>query len=437
MNPRRGQVTVLGDVQFGDGGKGKFVDAIAAKMHVVVRVGGGANAGYTVDVGDGTEPYKFHLIPAGILHPGVVNVVGPGVMYDLAVGDTEIPLAAKHDSILKLDRNAPVVLPLHRAIDFGREKAAGGSSIGTTKRGIGPCHEDLVSRRGLTLGDLVSRARVEQALARGGYWEEKMALAHHLDLGHLDLSSLDLGVDPLSFTETVDWCMRYAPAVCEHLADTRALVRAANAQGQSVLFQLVNGVGLDVFNGTRPYCTSAICTPAGVCATFGIYELDRVVGIAKAYMTRVGGGPFPTELDGEVGETLRKRGREYGTTTGRPRRCGWLDLEYLRYGCGIGGFRELVVTKLDVLSGFPDLHVCESYGLDDPYATLTAEVMDNVRPSLTPCESWEGDLSQASSISEFPPAAQHYLARITKATGLPILAVGVGPARSQLIWSNS
>ncbi len=429
-----GKVVVLVDVQFGDGGKGKFVDAIAAQTDLVVRFGGGANAGYTVVV-EGQEPYKLHLVPAGILHAGVINVVGPGVVYDLAVGATEIPLAAKHGSILKLDHGTPVVLPIHRAIDFGREQAAGGSSIGTTKRGIGPCYEDLASRRGLTLGDLVSRLRIEQALTRGGYWEEKRSLARHLGLHHLDLSSLALGIDPLNFAETVDWCMGYAPAVCEHLADTRALVRRAHANGQNILFQGVNGVGLDVFNGTRPFCTSSICTPAGVSATFGIYHFDQVIGIAKAYMTRVGGGPFPTELHGQLGEQLRVRGKEYGTTTGRPRRCGWLDLEYLRFGCGIAGIREIVVTKLDVLSGFPGLQVCESYGLEDPLATLTAEIMDRVKPSLVSCETWDGDLSQAQSVSELPPAAQRYLDRITQATGLPITAVGVGPARTQLIWS--
>ncbi len=425
-------VTVVVDTQFGDGGKGKLVDFLAQNMEIVVRFGGGANAGYTIVVDDQT--HKLHLLPAGILHEGVVNVVGPAVFYDLAIGHEEILLGRAHGAVMKLDYSTPVVLPLHRAIDLGREVMAGGSAIGTTKRGIGPAASDFALRRGLTLGDLRSRSAVKEALSRGGYWDEMIALARHLRVPTLNLSELALGIDPTNFQETVNWSMKYAPLVCEHLADTRSLVHHAYADGKKLLFQAVNGALLDVYGGTRPYCTSSICTAAGVSASFGIYKFDRVIGIVKAYFTRVGGGPFPTELRDALGDELRERGHEYGTTTGRPRRCGWLDLPALRYGCRMSGATELAVTKLDVLSEMPTLKVCESYGFKDELTTLTAEVLAGVTPQYASWDTWGVDLSRASTYFDFPLAAQRYLGHISDVTGLPITAVGTGPERSQLIW---
>ncbi len=426
-------VSVVVDTQWGDGGKGKFVDAVASDMDLIIRFNGGANAGYTVVVQEVT--HKLHLMPAGILHEGKMNVIGPGVVYDLAIGQEELFLARRHGAKVALDHAAPVVLPIHRAIDFGRETMAVKMAIGTTKRGIGPCYEDVASRRSLTLGDLVAKKRIKNTLTSGGYWKEKIALSRHLQLHRLDLSDLQLGIDPMSFDDTVDWCMKYALPVREHLTDTRALVHEAFRKDRKLLFQGVNSILLDIFMGAKPYCTSSICTPSGISATFGIYHFDRVIGIVKAYNTRVGGGPFPTEIDGEMADLLRRRGNEYGTTTGRPRRCGWLDLPALLYSCRIGGVRELVLTKLDVLSGLPQLHICHSYGFQDEFQTLTKEILENARPVLVSCETWNEGLSGIKNVGDLPPATQRYVSKIAAAARLPITSIGVGPERSQFISS--
>jgi len=418
---------------FGDEGKGKVVDDLAEAADFVIRYMGGGNAGHTVVIGD--RSYALHLLPSGIFRAGLTNVVGPGVAFELKIGTHEIALAKAHGSTILLDMGAPVVLPIHRALDLGRELAARSQAIGTTKQGIGPTYGDFWMRRGVRLGDLRSESRVREALTRGGYWKEVLALGHFLDLDDcLAADSLSLGMDPMDLDATVRWCMQHADVVCGHLADTRAIIQEADHEGKRLLFEGAQGILLDTFQGTWPYCTSSLCTPAGVSATFGIYRFDRVIGITKAYATRVGAGPFPTELDDETGEQLRQRGHEFGTTTGRPRRCGWLDLPALRYACRMGGVTELIITKLDVLTGM-NLFVATSYEEHDIRSSLTAEVMENAVPVYSSVPGWSQDITTAKQWSDLPLAARGFVGKIERETNVPVSGVSVGPERSQLIWT--
>jgi adenylosuccinate synthase len=426
---------VLG-AQWGDEGKGKIVDAFSEKADIVIRFNGGGNAGHTIVVGDKKE--AIHLCPSGIVRKGVINIVGPGVVFDLSVGSREIQLASSYGSRVLLDQATPVVLPMHRVLDAGRESAAGKSAIGTTKRGIGPAYSDFWLRRGLRLGDLTSRSSTHNALVNSGYFDELLTLARHFGVenGKVDLSCLNLGINPLSLDETIDWCMKYAGKIIPHLADTRQFVHKAIREDRDVLFEGAQGVLLDTMHGFRPFTTSSCCTAAGVAATFGVFKFDRVIGVAKAYCTRVGAGPFPTELTNGIGEKLRYQGNEYGTTTGRPRRCGWIDLRALSYACRVGGITNLIVTKLDVLSGFESLKYCYDYENIDSQQTLTTADANSATPQYSETPGWSNDITSARSLEELPDVSISYLNEIENHTGIPIDAVGIGPERDQIIWRS-
>lgn len=430
-------IVVLG-AQWGDEGKGKVVDCLAEHMDVVVRFNGGANAGHTIVVGK--EKFALHLLPSGIVREGQTNIVGPGVVFDLSVGVTEFALAQECGSSVLLDHSTPVVIPLHRALDAAREAIAGDGAIGTTKRGIGPAYSDFWSRRGVKLGDLHSHGAVRQALQEGGYFDELVAIARHLGFTPQMAGALGLQIDPLSLEETVGWCQNYAPQIVPHLTDTRAYVWRSIEQNQKILFEGGQGILLDAFHGSRPYVTSSSCTLAGISQTFGIYRFDQVFGVAKAYCTRVGAGPFPTERTDDVGRLLRQRGNEFGTTTGRPRRCGDLDLPALKYACRVGGITRLVITKLDVLTGIDPLTVCGGYedpgntDFDSDGCTLTGTVLSNVRSLNAIYPGWMQELGGLRTYSDLPSMARRYIETIEHGVGIPVHIVGVGPEREQILF---
>lgn len=422
--------TVVLGAQWGDEGKGKIIDALAEDADIIVRFNGGANAGHTIVIQDKT--YAIHLLPSGIFRAGKMNLVGPGVACDLEVLSKELALADQFGSRVMLDESAPIVLPLHRLIDAARESSAGSASIGTTKRGIGPVYSDFWLRRGITLGDLRSSDRLHGALNRGKYWTELFAVSS-MHGGHNIERSLGYPFNLFNDSDTIDWLMSFADLIVPYLGDTRAVVEHA-VDHQNILFEGAQGVLLDAFHGSRPYCTSSLCTAAGVSATFGVYDFQHVYGAAKAYCTRVGAGPFPTELFDERGEELRRRGHEFGTTTGRARRCGWLDLPALRYACRMGGITELVITKLDVLTKFPNVRVCEAYRHADPSQTLTTPVLASVHPEYCRTRQWRDDLSDITLFDDLPYEAQVYLNTIEAVTKCDVTGLGVGPERHQILW---
>lgn len=423
--------TVVLGAQWGDEGKGKVVDALAERADVIVRFNGGANAGHTIVIGDKT--YPIHLLPSGIFREGKMNIVGPGVAFDPNIAMQELKLAQQFGSHVMFDHSAPIVLPIHRQLDAARELAAGSSAIGTTKRGIGPCYSDFWLRRGLTLGDLSSRDRIREVLERGKYWSELFAINSVLKVDQIDFRDLGMTFNPFHLEDTIDWCLSMGENFQPYIWDTRQHVYMALSEGEQVLFEGAQGIMLDRFYGSSPYCTSSLCSAAGVSATFGVYTFERVIGVAKAYCTRVGAGPFPTELLDENGEELRRRGHEFGTTTGRPRRCGWLDLRALDYACRMGGVTELVITKLDVLADFPRrLYVCSAYKNISTYQTLTNDCLKNEEPVLQRMPIWKDALT--TNLDDLSAEVGKYLRLICQVTGKSISGIGIGPARDQILW---
>ncbi len=422
------KLAVLG-AQWGDEGKGKIVDALSEEANLVVRVSGGANAGHTLDV-RGLKTVT-HLLPSGIVRKGMLNLIGPGVLCDLDVAHTEITaIADPCGANVLLDRSAPVVSLIHRWFDAARE--ASGNAIGTTKRGIGPACEDLASRRGsVRLGDLTDVDRVRRVLTDGNYYAERRAAAR---------AYRPDGEVPDSFPSleaVIDDLMRHAGTVIPRLCDGRAVAWDADRANRKILFEGAQGVLLDVYAGSAPHTTSSLCTKAGIAATFGIDRLGAVIGVTKAYATRVGEGPFPTEMTGDLAHQLREAGHEYGSTTGRPRRCGWLDLMALRYAVRMGGITHLAVTKLDTLAIFDELTVGMSYAFKGaplgPHETLTSKVQREAVVDYARQPGWKGTrLSQHRRIEDLPEAARSYLRLIEAATGCPLVAVGVGPERDEL-----
>ena len=411
-------VVVVG-AQWGDEGKGKVVDLYAPYAHLVVRYAGGANAGHTLVVGG--EKLILHLIPSGILHEETKCVVGQGTVIDPAVLLKEIRALGERGvstlARLLISQRAHVVLPHHKLIDELRE-AKSDCAIGTTKRGIGPCYEDKVARRGIRMGDLLDGSRLGSNLeANLQAWRPVIE-----DLGG---TLPDAELITAQYAELGDTLRGY-------IGDASAVVREAVESDQKILLEGAQGTMLDIDNGTYPFVTSSNAVAGGACAGAGVgpTHITRVIGIAKAYTTRVGGGPFPTELEDDTGQKLRDAGAEYGSTTGRPRRCGWLDLVALRYAVAVNGLDEIAITKLDVLSALPELKVCIAYELDGQRLShLPYEHIDAVTPIYDTLEGWDDELPSCRTRSELPIAAQRYLERIEKEVGCRIGLVSVGPDR--------
>ncbi|GHG74155.1 adenylosuccinate synthase [Comamonas sp. JC664] len=425
-------VVVIG-AQWGDEGKGKVVDLLTEHAQVVVRFQGGNNAGHTLVVGG--QKTVLHLIPSGILHPGKTCVIGNGVVVDPAVLVGEIDALKvrgflKDDAQLLISDNAHVIFPWHKLLDSFREKARGGSAIGTTGRGIGPAYEDKVARRGIRVRDLLNadrlRARIEARLPQ--------ALDELKDL------CAQAG-DPVPQLEVPQILAEFS-ALGERLKpfvhDASLYLAGQVRRGARILFEGAQGTLLDVDHGTYPFVTSSNCVAgnAAVGSGLGPTAIDKVMGISKAYTTRVGGGPFPTELNDATGDQLRKVGDEFGATTGRPRRCGWLDGVVLRYASRVNGLWGMALTKLDVLSGLKTLQICTAYELDGQKVTeLPGDYEDlaRVKPIYETLQGWDEKIAGVRTFDELPENAKRYVRRVEEVSGVPVVCVSVGADRGETV----
>lgn len=422
-------IIVVG-AQWGDEGKGRVVDRLAREVHMVARYNGGDNAGHTV-VTEG-RTLRLHLVPSGVLHPHVICLIGAGVVVNPAQLVAELDeLAALGLDVgpgrIRLAAAAHVVLPTHRALDTARESVSGQRAIGTTQRGIGPAYADKAARLGLRAGLMDDPEGFAEQVAQ-------VVKAHNRILQE------QYGLQPYPARETAaDYCA-YARRLRAHLVDGSALVAEVLAAGQTLMCEGAQGTLLDLDHGTYPYVTSS-STVAGGALTglgFGPREVSRVIGVAKAYTTRVGAGPFPTELLDRIGERIRQVGAEYGTTTGRPRRCGWLDLPILRYAVQVNGLTELALTKLDVLTGIHPLRVAVAYEREGQRtgrlpAEFGAEGLALWRPIYEEMPGWDESLEGARRRDDLPAAAQQYVDRVEAAVGVPVTLIGVGPERAEAI----
>src|SRR5438093_1129689 len=420
--------TVVIGTQWGDEGKGKIVDILAADVDIVVRFHGGNNAGHTVVVKG--EKTILNLIPAGVLHPGRICMMGPGLVIDPEVLTGEInALRARgylaDDAWLRISEQAHLIMPYHRAIDRARERLRGAGKIGTTGRGIGPAYEDKMARTGIRVGDLFDEHGFHEALARNV--REKN--------GYLEAI---LGEAALSFEEIHDRYAVFRERLRPFVTDTGQELRAALAAGRRVLLEGAHGMMLDVAHGTYPFVTSSSVVSGAAAAGAGLppRAIERVIGIAKAYTTRVGSGPFPTELTNALGDRLRADGDEYGSTTGRPRRCGWFDAVLVRHAVALSGVDGLALTKLDVLTGIDPLHVCTSYELagrrlDAPPSTQIA--WEHLTPVYEELSGWRESLGGARSIDELPATARRYVERLATLVGAPVAILSIGAQREQTI----
>jgi adenylosuccinate synthase len=422
---------VIVGAQWGDEGKGKVTDLLAERADAVVRFQGGNNAGHTIVRGD--VEWKLHLIPSGILYPDKQCVIGNGVVIDprVLIDELETLRARRVDvSGLRISANAHLIMPYHLLLDFAGEAKLGKLQIGTTQRGIGPCYADKAARLGIRLQDLLD----EKIL------KKKIVAAMEPKRLSLRPFERDPSLDLLTMTEEY---LTYGHRLERHIADTSRLLWELLGDERTVIFEGAQGAMLDLDHGTYPFVTSsnpvagAACVGAGV----GPRSIDEVWGVSKAYTTRVGAGPFPSELHDSVGDSLRERGAEFGTTTGRPRRIGWLDLVALRYAARLNTLGALVVTKLDVLSGLERIQVCTAYrGLegaefdDFPYHQT---VVHHATAELTELPGWSESLAECRTISDLPVAAREYLEFISQQVGVPVALVGVGPEQHQVVWTEA
>ena len=418
-------VVVLG-AQWGDEGKGKATDQLGSRVDYVVKFNGGNNAGHTVVI-DG-EKYALHLLPSGILSPGVTPVIGNGVVIDLAVLFQEIDaleVRGVDTSRLLVSANAHIIPPYNRTIDKVTERFLGKRRIGTTGRGIGPTYADKISRVGIRVQDLFDEHILAQKVE--GALDQK----NHLLVKVYNRRAITV-------EETVADLLAFAERLRPMVADTALILNNALDQGRTVLFEAGQATMLDVDHGTYPFVTSSSATAGGACTGSGVgpTRIDRVVGVIKAYTTRVGEGPFPTELLDETGEWLRKQGGEYGTTTGRPRRCGWYDAVVARYSSRVNGLTDLVVTKLDTLTGLEKVPVCVAY---DVHGTRHDEMpfdqsdVHHAVPIYEELDGWWEDITGCRRFDELPVNAQRYVLRLEEISGTRISAIGVGPGREATI----
>ncbi|MBN2332347.1 MAG: adenylosuccinate synthase [Deltaproteobacteria bacterium] len=420
---------VLIGTQWGDEGKGKVVDLWTSSADVVVRFQGGNNAGHTLII-DG-EKFIFHLIPSGILHAGKQCIIGSGVVVDPGVLLDELrQLQSKGygDTLAQLviSDEAHIILPTHRRIDLAREAGRGCRKIGTTGRGIGPTYEDKMVRCGLRFIDLLAGGAVLKERVVG------IVERHNLMLERL------YDQEPTSPQEVLDELEKAAVILRPMIKKTAYVLNGAVAAGKSILFEGAQGTLLDIDHGTFPFVTSSSTVAANACASsgFGMGKVNQVVGVVKAYTTRVGSGPFPTELDNEQGDMLRNSGGEFGSTTGRPRRCGWLDLVGLRYSVMVNGLNGFAVTKLDVLSGLDQIGVCEAYeyrGERLDYFPSSAEMLEECMPVYRYLPGWKDDITAIRDFAALPLQARDYITFLEEQLGIPALLVSVGPGREETI----
>jgi len=428
---KKGKTAVIVGAQWGDEGKGKIVDVLSENFSVVARYAGGHNAGHTVIING--KKFILQLVPCGVLRPGCRSVIGNGVVLDPIAFLKEVAAlretGVKVDGSLFVSNRAHVILPYHRMIELASENAPGRVKIGTTSRGIGPTYEDKMGRRGLRVADLLDlkllRTHIDNAC------HEKNMIAHAL------FNSEPLDPDKM-YQEYAEASAKVAPFVC----DTAALLNQALADGESILFEGAQGTMLDIDHGTYPFVTSSSATSGGAVIGTGVAPtaIDTVIGVTKAYCTRVGGGPFPSEALDASGDLLRTRGNEYGAVTGRPRRCGWLDLPLLRYAGMINGISWLVVTKLDVLDELAEIPVCVGYKIN---GKVTAEIpahgsgFDGIECVYQSLPGWRTSTQGITKLEKLPAAAREYLTFLEKESGARIGMVSTGPGREQTMFADS
>jgi len=418
-------------LQWGDEGKGKVVDILAEKADIVVRYGGGANAGHTVIIGD--TKFALHLMPSGAVRPGMVCVIANGVVVDPDVLLQEIQgLSDKGISMegrLLISENAHVVLDYHKLEDRLREESLGKNKIGTTARGIGPCYADKVGRsyavRMADLRDPISlRGKLESIVA----YKNKLFAAMY-------------NAAPINVSELFDKCCRWSQSLGKYIVNTTEYLHAALDAKKNILFEGAQGALLDLDHGTFPFVTSSNASALGLGPGCGVpsQRVERILGVVKAYMTRVGSGPFPAEQDNEIGNWIRERGHEYGTTTGRPRRCGWFDAVAVAYTARLGGVNEIAMMHLDTLAGLREVKLCRAYRIDGKETTFfpgDAGQLSRAECVYETVPGWSEDLSGISRYADLPAAVKHYLATVERFVGVPITMLGVGPKRSQVIYKD-
>jgi adenylosuccinate synthase len=423
-------IVVVG-AQWGDEGKGKVTDMLAERAEAVVRFQGGNNAGHTIVRGG--EVFKLHLMPSGILYPGKLCVIGNGVVVDPKVLTDELD-ELRHRNVdtrgLRISANAHLIMPYHMLLDTAGEAKLGKLAIGTTRRGIGPSYADKAARLGIRMQDLLDEKILKKKIV-AAMEPKRLSLRPYAKYVELDLQSM------------TDEYLTYGHMLEPFIADTSRLVLDRLDRGEIVVFEGAQGALLDIDHGTYPFVTSsnpiagAACTGAGV----GPKDIDEVWGVAKAYATRVGSGPFPTELDGEIADTLRERGGEYGTTTGRARRVGWMDLVALKYAARLNSLTALAITKLDVLAGFDTIQVCVRYQGEDGHPLegypFHQTVLHHASGEYIELPGFSEDITGARSESDLPDAARDYLRFIADHVGVPIALIGVGPGRDQIIWTEA
>ena len=421
---------VLG-AQWGDEGKGKMTDYLAERADVVVRFQGGNNAGHTVEVED--KQYKLHLIPSGILHNEKMNVIGNGVVLDPKALFEEmnylkdLGIAITPENFIISDR-AQLIMPYHRTLDGIKESARGKKDIGTTKKGIGPCYTDKMERSGLRVCDLMHKDVFAEKLKENV--EDKNEIITKI-----------YGGEAFSYDEILKEYLEYAEMMRPFIKDTSVEVYNRIKQGKNVLFEGAQGALLDIDYGTYPFVTSSSTIAGGVCTGAGIGPtmIDSAVGIAKAYTTRVGKGPFPTELSDSTGDWIREKGHEYGVTTGRSRRCGWLDIVILKSSARVSGLTSFVVTKIDTLAGLEKVKMCTGYKLDGnviDYFPASLEDLERCEPIYEEFDGWDESIENARAYEDIPENAKIYLKRIEELTETRVSIVSVGPKRDQTMEIN-
>jgi len=420
---------VVAGAQWGDEGKGKIVDLLSRYADCIVRFQGGNNAGHTLVVGG--KQYIFHLIPSGILYEEKRCMIGNGVVLDLAVlleemrkletnGLTVLP------GRLTISENAHLIMPYHKSLDLGAEaKKSGDKKLGTTGRGIGPCYGDKITRKGIKMGDLLDQELLRDKLA------ENVAEKNYL-------LTERYGVPPVFFEEIYDQFQKYAEIFAPYIGNVSVLLDVARKEGRNILFEGAQGTQLDIDHGTYPYVTSSNTVASNACtgAGFGPTHINAVLGICKAYTTRVGAGPFPSELLEEVGDSLQKKGSEFGATTGRKRRCGWLDAVVVNEAVRVNGLSGLVITKLDVLSGQPVLKIATAYDLEGKKIVAMPGNIRKVallKPVYEEMPGWQEDIRNIRAFDDLPGAARNYISRIEELTETPAAIISVGPDREETI----
>lgn len=419
-------VTAVIGGQWGDEGKGKIVDLLAEKVRIVARFSGGTNAGHTVINPMGE--FKMHLIPSGMFYPHTTCIIGNGVVVDLKVLLEEMDVLKSHNIDIKqllISDRANLIMPYHSLLDGLEEETRGSQAIGTTKRGVGPAYTDKISRLGIRAGELLDNVVLEQRLKT--VLEAKNRIL-----------SRAYNISPVSFGDLYAQLIDYGKKLKPHIVNIVPIIHQAINRKEAVLLEGAQGTLLDVDFGTYPYVTSSSPSIGGACTGLGISprQIDNITGIFKAYITRVGGGPFPTELEDEIGKLIREKGREYGTTTGRPRRCGWFDVVAGKYSMLINGFTSIALTRLDVLDELETLKICKTYIFKGEYTTDFPSLVEHLaqcQPVYETLPGWKTPISNIRKFSDLPKEARNYVEKIESSLDCPVKIVSVGARREQTI----